>query len=68
MRMQVTFWREDFVGTSYDQLLEHLKKLADKGEGFWFIVKARYVRAYITETDYEWIMDNIPNYGFETNN
>ena len=65
MRMQVTFWIEDFAGAAYERLIEHLKKLSNKGEGFWYITKARYVRAYITETDYEWIMDNIPSYGVE---
>lgn len=63
MRMQVTFWLDDFTGESYNQLLDRLKKLATKGEGFWYITKPSYIRAYITEADYEWIMENIPNYG-----
>lgn len=61
--MQVTFWKADFVGENYDQLLAILKQYASKGEGFWFIVKTNFVRAYLPEIDYEWIMSNVANYG-----
>lgn len=63
MKFQVTFWKSDFLGESYDQLLSILKQYACKGEGYWFIVKTNFVRAYLPEADYEWIMENVANYG-----
>lgn len=63
MKFQVTFWKSDFVGSNYEQLLEILKQYACRGEGYWFIVKANFVRAYLPEGDYEWIMNNVANYG-----
>lgn len=62
MKMQVTFWKECFTHDGVKQLLDRLKKLASKGEGYWYIEKPRYIRAYLTEADYEWLMDNIINY------
>lgn len=64
MKFQVTFWKSDFVGENYDQLIAILKQYATKGEGYWFVVKTNFVRAYIPESEYEWIMDNVANYGY----
>ena len=63
MRMQVTFWKSDFIGDSYEQLIAILKQYACKGEVFWFIVKTNFVRAYLPEYDYTWIMEHVANYG-----
>lgn len=65
MKMQVTFWKECFTTDGVKQLLDRLQKLAGKGEGYWYIEKPRYIRAYITEADYEWSMDNMLTYGSE---
>lgn len=59
MRMQVTFWIGSFSADAYEKLIKRLKTLSLKGEGFWYMTKPNYVRAYITEADYEWIMSNI---------
>lgn len=56
MKFQVTFWKSEFFGESYDHLLSILKQYACKGDGYWFIVKTNFVRAYMHEADYEWIM------------
>ena len=61
VRMQVTFWRACFTDDAYAKLIERLKKIATKGEGFWFMERPNYVRAYLTEADYERIMDDIPD-------
>ena len=53
MKMQVTFWKECFTDERVKQLLDRLQKLASKGEGYWYIEKPRYIRAYLTEADYE---------------
>ncbi len=37
MNGQVTFWKSDFVGDNYEQLLSILKQYACKGEGYWFV-------------------------------
>ena len=68
MKMQFTFWKSDFRGQAYDQLLDILKQYALKGEGYWFIVKTNFVRAYLPETEYEWIMGHVANYGLTTVN
>lgn len=65
MKMQVTFWKECFTPDGVKQLLDRLRRLASKGEGYWYIEKPRYIRAYITEADYEWLMDNMLTYGSE---
>lgn len=63
MNGQVTFWKSDFVGDNYEQLIAILKQYACKGEGYWFVVKANFVRALLPEDEYEWIMANVANYG-----
>ena len=63
MNGQATFWKSDFVGDNYEQLIEILKQYACKGEGYWFEVKANFVRALLPEDEYEWIMANVANYG-----
>lgn len=68
MKMQFTFWNSDFTGEAYDQLLDILKQYALKGEGYWFIVKTNFVRAYLPETEYERIMGHVANYGLTSVN
>ena len=63
MKVQVTFWKSDFVGDNYEQLIAILKQYACKGEGYWFKVKANFVCAFLPEDEYEWIMSNVANYG-----
>jgi len=60
---QVTFWKSDFVGENYEQLIAILKQDAVKGVGAWFIIKTNFISAFIDEGQYEFIMSNVANYG-----
>ena len=68
MKMQFTFWKRDFTGDAYDDLLDILKDYALKGEGYWYIIKPNFIRAYLPENEYEYIMNKIANYGNTTRN
>ncbi len=57
------FWKSDFVGPNYDQLIDILKQEAVKGEGYWFMVKTNFVVACIRNDQYYWIMEHVANYG-----
>ena len=60
---QVTFWKSDFAGENYEQLIAILKQDAVKGIGAWFIFKTNFISAFIDEGQYEFIMNNVANYG-----
>lgn len=68
MKMQFTFWKSDFTGEAYDQLIDILKQYATKGRGYWFDVKTHFVRAYPPEDEYEWIMNHVANFGLTSIN
>lgn len=60
----VTFWKSDFVGDNLGQLREILKQHAVKGVGCWFKEKTNFIQASLPgEDSYEWIMENVANYG-----
>lgn len=64
----VTFWKSDFVGENYNQLIDILRQHAIKGKGYWFDVKTNMITAMLPEQDYEWIMNHVANYGDENIN
>ncbi len=61
--IQVTFWKSDFIGANLEQLVAILKQDAVKGVGSWFILKTNFIQAFIEEDQYEFIMQNVANYG-----
>ena len=61
--IQVTFWKSDFIGDNLEQLVAILKQDAVKGTGNWFILKTNFIQAFIEEDQYEFIMQNVANYG-----
>lgn len=63
MKASVTFWKSDFAGENYEQLIGILQQYALKGEGYWYELKQNFVYACLPEKEYEWIMENVANYG-----
>lgn len=60
----VTFWKSDFIGENFDQLVAILKQYALKGIGCWFVDKTSFIQAALPdESHYTWIMDNVANFG-----
>lgn len=59
-----TFWKSDFAGDNLEQLRAILKQYAVKGIGCWFKDKTNFIQACLPgEDSYEWIMENVANYG-----
>jgi hypothetical protein len=60
---EVTFWKSDFAGENLDQLKAILIQRACEGRGYWFIDRPTHFRANMDEGNYDWIMENVANFG-----
>ncbi|MDR1112224.1 MAG: hypothetical protein LBL18_00460 [Bacteroidales bacterium] len=63
MEHTVTFWKSDFAGENLGQLIGILEQDAIKGVGRWFMNKTNFIVANMLTSEYEWIMNNVANYG-----